>query len=170
MKQRTCSSLQPNILLDSELRACLTDFGLAGVLHHTIGFTTVTGLRGSIRWMSPELLGIDSTPSKPTMQSDVWALGIVWWEVSHPRCFVHSKLIILVDSNWSDTIPQPVQRRSSNSPAISEEAPTPSEWLSPCDIVGVARMLGMGPSRSTNYGEDRWTAVVDLDIKRAEAS
>jgi hypothetical protein len=31
--------------------------------------------------MSPELLGIDGVFSKLTTQSDIWALGVVWWEV-----------------------------------------------------------------------------------------
>lgn len=73
---------QANVLLDGDLQARLTDFGLAGVMHHTVGFTTASVLQGSIRWMSYELLGFETSPSRPTMHSDIWALAVVWWEVS----------------------------------------------------------------------------------------
>jgi serine/threonine protein kinase len=50
-------------------------------MYHTTGFTTDTGLKGSIRWMAPELLGFDSDPGRPTVHSDAYSLAIVWWEV-----------------------------------------------------------------------------------------
>ncbi|KIO27673.1 hypothetical protein M407DRAFT_35604, partial [Tulasnella calospora MUT 4182] len=60
-----------NVLVNSNCRAVLCDFGLAR-LHEDGGFRrleTSTGFKGSIRWCSPEVL--DGQPRTPT--SDVYA-------------------------------------------------------------------------------------------------
>ena len=47
-----------NILIDSECRARLADFGLAAIVGETTSRTTAADgkLKGTIRWMAPELL------------------------------------------------------------------------------------------------------------------
>ncbi|KIO23531.1 hypothetical protein M407DRAFT_51502, partial [Tulasnella calospora MUT 4182] len=68
-----------NVLVTSEYKARLCDFGLAR-LHEDIGFgrlETSTGMKGSIRWCSPEILRDE--PRAPT--SDVYAWAWLVWEI-----------------------------------------------------------------------------------------
>ena len=70
--------------MNDQLQACLSDFGLVAVMHHTSGFTTKSALHGSIRWMAPELLsyeGVDDKEGEPTLASDIYSLAMLWWEV-----------------------------------------------------------------------------------------
>ncbi|KAG8923055.1 hypothetical protein FRC01_013277 [Tulasnella sp. 417] len=68
-----------NVLVNSDCRAVLCDFGLAR-LHEDSGFRrleTSTGFKGSIRWCSPELL--DGGPR--TSSSDIYAWAWLVWEI-----------------------------------------------------------------------------------------
>ncbi|KIO27685.1 hypothetical protein M407DRAFT_44104, partial [Tulasnella calospora MUT 4182] len=68
-----------NVLINSNYRAVLCDFGLAR-LFEDIGFErleTSTGFKGSIRWCSPEIL--DGAPRTPS--SDVYAWAWLVWEI-----------------------------------------------------------------------------------------
>jgi serine/threonine protein kinase len=66
--------------------AVLSDFGLTAVMSQTSGFTTQTTVRGSIRWMAPELFTVDEVTdteaSRPTAVSDIFSLSMVYYEVS----------------------------------------------------------------------------------------
>lgn len=57
------------------------DFGLARVMdNQPSGLTTTTTVKGTTRYLSPELL-LDDNAEK-TLQSDVWAWGCAVYEVS----------------------------------------------------------------------------------------
>jgi serine/threonine protein kinase len=74
-------SPQENVLVDSQGRARLTDFGLATILIATA--TMATAGRGTIRYMAPELLDYEefNSTGQPTKKSDVYALAITVWRV-----------------------------------------------------------------------------------------
>ena len=82
-KYQSCRS-QANILVNSYHAPCLADFGLAKPLYSTGTIDTATGsTRGAIRWMSPELLGLndhDREAGRPNRASDIYALATVFWE------------------------------------------------------------------------------------------
>ncbi|KAH6908848.1 TKL/TKL-ccin protein kinase [Coprinopsis sp. MPI-PUGE-AT-0042] len=65
--------------------ACLADFGLASLVDgEMLRWTTLesTGLvGGTARWQAPELLDPEDESSRPTRQSDVYALGCVFYEI-----------------------------------------------------------------------------------------
>ena len=69
-----------NILIDSNKSARIADFGLTSVLrHHSISISmTAPAWGGTIQWMAPELYDKKSSPSK---ESDMYALGMVVYEV-----------------------------------------------------------------------------------------
>ena len=80
-----------NILIDSEHRARLADFGLTVVIDESTAGSTTNhcGMRGTIRWMAPEMI----YPEKfgfagkyrrrlPSRSTDVYALGMTVLEVS----------------------------------------------------------------------------------------
>ncbi|KAJ7792599.1 kinase-like domain-containing protein, partial [Mycena olivaceomarginata] len=90
-----------NILIDERGTACLSDFGLAGLVESEPTLRSSTR-GGSIRWMPPELLSPPSGVSfTRTTASDIWAFGCVCGEVctrpfSH---FSHDTGIILAFSD-----------------------------------------------------------------------
>ncbi|KAG8949531.1 hypothetical protein FRC04_008464 [Tulasnella sp. 424] len=76
--------LQGNILITHEIRGMLADFGLSRALQaNSTGLTTSKTIKGSLRYMSPELL-IEN--ASHTLASDVWAFGCVALEVECLPC------------------------------------------------------------------------------------
>lgn len=74
-----------NILVNSNFDACLTDFGVTTILHHTASQSMSSSTHGTLRWMAPELLRFDDADPEsglPTTSSDMYAFGLVCWEVS----------------------------------------------------------------------------------------
>jgi serine/threonine protein kinase len=80
-----------NILIDSGYSARLADFGLATIIDES---TTTGGheIRGTTRWMAPELLfpehfGFigDSQKRLPSKDTDIYALGMTILEVCVPK-------------------------------------------------------------------------------------
>ncbi|KAJ7442746.1 hypothetical protein B0H11DRAFT_490853 [Mycena galericulata] len=69
-----------NILMDSNGRACLTDFGLAGFVESQASVITASR-DGSRRWMAPELHRPEGTQFQRTLASDIWAFGCVACEI-----------------------------------------------------------------------------------------
>lgn len=67
----------PNVLLDENMRAIISDFGLAkgGVNPASSTGITMTAI-GTPHYMSPELL----RGERCTLKSDVWSFGIILWE------------------------------------------------------------------------------------------
>jgi len=82
--------IKANILIDSKGSACLADFGLAVVIDEsTVGSTTGgRELRGTTRWMAPEMLlpeefgfSDDWQRRLPSTSTDIYALGMTILEV-----------------------------------------------------------------------------------------
>ena len=80
-----------NILIDSECRARLADFGLAAIIDETTSRTTVADgkSKGTTRWMAPELLFPEEfgftgkfTKQLPSKDTDIYAIGMTIFEVS----------------------------------------------------------------------------------------
>ena len=80
-----------NILIDSEYRARLADFGLAAIVNGitSSSATTSFGAKGTTRWMAPELLfpeefGFTGRFEKqlPSKDTDIYAIGMTILEVS----------------------------------------------------------------------------------------
>ena len=78
--------IKANILIDKDDRARLADFGLLTIVSDSTDTTTTSSSKstGTTRWMSPELLDPDKfgfKNSRPTKESDCYALGMVLLEV-----------------------------------------------------------------------------------------
>lgn len=74
-----------NVVLDRDYHAKWCDFGLAQLKQHstTTSKADVSGggsLTGTLHWMAPELFSRKS--STPRMQSDIWALGMLFFELA----------------------------------------------------------------------------------------
>jgi serine/threonine protein kinase len=80
---------QGNILVTQDRRALLCDFGLAKAISEggvPSGMTTTKTIRGSLRYISPELLSDDEFNEVFAFKTDIWAWACVVLEVSHePR-------------------------------------------------------------------------------------
>ena len=75
---------QANILIDHCGHACLADFSLITVISDRSTFLSSCIEGGTIQWMSPELLAPENfglRESRPTKESDCYALGMVIYEV-----------------------------------------------------------------------------------------
>ena len=77
-------------MINRDSHACIADFGLLMIVPDRASFiSTISCLEGgTIRWMSPELLdpgrfGLED--SRPTKESDSYALGMVVYEVLSRR-------------------------------------------------------------------------------------
>jgi len=69
----------PNILLEDNYRAKISDFGLAKIKQSTTSSTVIGGgAGGSIRWMAPELF---EEEAKSTKYSDIFSFSTVLWEL-----------------------------------------------------------------------------------------
>ena len=82
-------SAQTNILIDRNFHPRLTDYGLVAIILDpgTVepGSTTSPSA-GTIRYMAPELLypcGFGLKNSNPTKRSDIYAFGVVTYQVSN---------------------------------------------------------------------------------------
>jgi WD40 repeat protein/serine/threonine protein kinase len=103
-----------NVLLDEQGNAYLTDFGVAldvGSPEKTMG----TMIRGTPGYLSPEQIRLE--PATP--QSDVYALGIVLYEMltgSYP--FEETSLQDLLNRHLHDALPNVREARPDLSPAV----------------------------------------------------
>ncbi|KAI6100653.1 kinase-like domain-containing protein, partial [Pisolithus croceorrhizus] len=66
-----------NVLVSSDRRALLSDFGLSTLQKSTFSITVIAPRGGSCPWMTPELLD-NCTPSA---EADVWAFGMTVLEL-----------------------------------------------------------------------------------------
>jgi serine/threonine protein kinase len=87
----TLTQQQKNVLISSQQRAMLSDFGLTSILldpgNSQADTTMTTAMKGTIPWMAPELLDpmdFGLTHSKSTKHSDMYALGMLILEVRSP--------------------------------------------------------------------------------------
>ncbi|KAF7966497.1 hypothetical protein HWV62_38114 [Athelia sp. TMB] len=72
-----------NIMISDSERAQIVDFGVS-VIPNIAGFTTV--VNWNARYSAPELLPIDgSEPPKPTKESDIFSLGILFLQLFDGR-------------------------------------------------------------------------------------
>ena len=98
--------IQANILINSDRRACLADFGLAAIIEDASSGDGPSGHKagGTTRWMAPEILDPErfgytkrSRRRLPSRSTDAYALGMTILEVrmsSSPPFFSH------VPSRW----------------------------------------------------------------------
>lgn len=100
-----------NVLLDGDLRAKITDFGLVKTKETSRAtFTHNSGLVGSgtLAWMAPEQM---TRKAKLTAKVDVYAFGIILWEIAarkHPLEGVTAltDLIVKVRTGQRDPMPE----------------------------------------------------------------
>lgn len=77
-----CDVKSGNVLLDENRRAKLCDFGMARLKRaHSV---YPTGQIGTLGWTAPEIV-LDEGEAKNTKQVDVYAFGVVLWELGSRR-------------------------------------------------------------------------------------
>jgi serine/threonine protein kinase len=73
-----------NVLIGSDRKAYLADFGLSGTLKKLTGMTYLMNMSchpGALRWAAPELLSGEESTSAST-HSDVYSFGCIMLQVS----------------------------------------------------------------------------------------
>ena len=76
------NTFQANVLMSNENppRACLTDFGLNAIM-----FDVFSMSKTSLNWTAPEIFAPGERDFRPTFASDVYALGMLVYEVTRPH-------------------------------------------------------------------------------------
>ncbi|KLO19000.1 kinase-like protein [Schizopora paradoxa] len=72
-----------NILMSDSFSPLLADFGISRLMTSSSSTSSTTGAKGSARWMAFELLSprMNGASGKHTKESDVWAYGMVIYEL-----------------------------------------------------------------------------------------
>ncbi|KZS96512.1 kinase-like protein [Sistotremastrum niveocremeum HHB9708] len=113
-----------NVFISDDGVPVLADFGLAtwiendrslGPSHDAVTSTTTASLRGTPRWIAPELLLVET--SKSSSESDVWALG----------CFILEFITL--------AMPYPYCRTDINAVSAIMQRRLPYEFSSPSPAV-----------------------------------
>jgi len=105
-----------NIMLPSDGRAVLNDFGLAKMVEATSGLTTTGAITGTPAYMSPEQIEGDKTKIGPA--SDLYSLGVVLYEMVTGRVpFTADTPLAVILKHLHDPIPLP----STLNPALPED-------------------------------------------------
>lgn len=84
--------LQANVLMSSgePPRARLADFGLNLVMFDVFSMT-----KASVYWTAPEIFAPGDCDFKPTFASDIYALGMLIYEVTYPVCPFRLRILTL---------------------------------------------------------------------------
>ena len=80
--------IKANVLINNDGQACISDFSLLSVASDQQTFLSTSIEGGTTPWMSPELLDPESfglKKSRPTRESDCYALAMVIYEVLSGR-------------------------------------------------------------------------------------
>ncbi|KAH7905315.1 kinase-like domain-containing protein, partial [Hygrophoropsis aurantiaca] len=95
-----------NILVTTEQRACVADFGLCILIQNSniqCTMSTSAHYGGSVYWMAPELFEDGSEPNRKTCSSDVYAFGCVCFEIFHGKPpfseLNHSQAVLAIKEN-----------------------------------------------------------------------
>ena len=76
-------STKANVLMDSDCKARLSDFGLSNVIAELRGASFMTSkMAGSARWAAPELFPPDDSVPESNFSTDIYSLGSVMFHVS----------------------------------------------------------------------------------------
>ena len=71
-----------NVLIKSDMTACIADFGLAMIFHNDKPSGHYQGRVGTIRYMAPEVLqGAINFSKNSFLSIDMYACGLVLWEL-----------------------------------------------------------------------------------------
>ncbi|KAG0701049.1 kinase-like domain-containing protein [Suillus ampliporus] len=72
-----------NVLINSDDKLCLADFGLSMILAESGNPTFNSCHGGNVRWMAPEMIALpeQGDPTKPTMPADVYSFGCIILQV-----------------------------------------------------------------------------------------
>ena len=133
-----------NIMLNADGRVVITDFGLAH-LEGQPGISQATTLLGTPAYMSPEQLG----GGRADRQSDLWALGVVLYEMVSGRLPFHADGLVALALAVHNSEPQPLAVLRSGVPADLDRV--------------VARMLAKSPDKRYQQASE---LAMDLDRVR----
>jgi serine/threonine-protein kinase len=129
-----------NVMLDGRGNVRITDFGLAGLPEQHD-----RGLAGTPAYMAPELFG----RAAASVQSDLYALGLVLYEVFSGRPALQASTIAEMSRLHSDDAGQPHQPRHRSRSAVDRIVFQCLARIPVSDLVGPCRVGGTTEWRSS---------------------
>lgn len=116
-----------NILVKNDGTCCIADLGMAVRYNSHNGIVDVPSNTrvGTRRYLAPEILEnqLNLMDFEAVKAADVYALGLVYWEVLRRTCYVHPSTTSAVDPNFSYSMEQ--QPQTSKTQDVSERSPIP---------------------------------------------
>lgn len=94
-----------NVLVMENGTACLSDFGLSGVISEFFGSSTFSStISGNIRWGAPELFAVpetqdDAPTNRPSKEADIYSFGSIMLQVLSgkvPYYYIKQQMQIIV--------------------------------------------------------------------------
>jgi hypothetical protein len=104
-----------NMLLHSDGRLLLSDFGISTTAHSTDSFSTSEGVSGTALYMAPE-----QWRGKPQPQSDQYALAVVIYEWLAGRCPFVGNLLEVMSRHATKSPPSLLEQVPDLSPEVEE--------------------------------------------------
>lgn len=171
-----------NILVKNDGTCCIADLGMAVRYNSNTGIVDVPANTrvGTRRYLAPELLDntLNLMDFEAVKATDVYALGLVLWEILRRTCFVHPSETI--DPNFSYSMeqkasPQPSASSAQStkpSPQLDENYPTTpnkqnTESINRDEMSGYQFTPGSYESSPTNLDESTDTSIDDLNNELA---
>uniref|UniRef100_A0A2M3Z7L2 Serine/threonine-protein kinase receptor n=1 Tax=Anopheles braziliensis TaxID=58242 RepID=A0A2M3Z7L2_9DIPT len=125
-----------NVLLKADLTACIADFGLALVFTPGKSCGDTHGQVGTRRYMAPEVLegAINFTRFDSFKRADVYALGLVLWEIAR-RCNFDGTYEEYQLPFYDVVQPDPTIEEMRKVVCLDQQRPCiPSRWVS-CELL-----------------------------------
>ncbi|KXN91154.1 hypothetical protein AN958_02839 [Leucoagaricus sp. SymC.cos] len=162
-----------NILISSDRRAVLTDFGLSKVATATLAGFTQPGDSFSGRWTSPEMLSKSADDTKairPTIQGDIWSVGCLIYEILSRRLPYFQYALVIQVMNAVQRQEIPIQPRGTK----TEDKIDDEIWrllllcwnFSPMDRPTCRAVLNSFRKLDPNYQEATATAEMQIAAER----
>lgn len=162
-----CDLKSLNVLLDHQLRAKLSDFGLVSVRRNSTQ-SGASRIKGTPQWMSPEVVKGDS----PSEASDIYSLGMIFWEVATRRTpYSHlgdpNQIMFQIFQGKKEKIPDDCDKdfQTLISACWSEVAKRPKAVQIVDTLKPLLETKARGPSSSIGLSESYGPPLMSISIE-----
>lgn len=151
-----------NILMNEDGQSKIADFGIAVALSEE-SVTQTNSMLGSVHYISPE----QARGSLPTPQSDIYALGIILYELLVGKVpFAGDSAVTIALKHFHEDIPSiretnPVIPQALENVVLKATAKDPKQRFQSADEMSASLRMSLDPARRN---EPKFVPIVDQDF------